>query len=85
MGVQPGIVGICEVAREAYPDPTAADEAHKGYDPKGAAGPDGEPRWSAVDVRMVQPYFAAVYRSDPSLCPQCQPSSSRTQVRLAKF
>jgi len=46
------VVGVCEVARAAYPDPTALDETHKGFDPKAAA--DGEPRWSAMDVRLVR-------------------------------
>lgn len=46
------IVGICEVAREAYPDPTAFDRRHKGYDPGSA--PDS-PKWFQVDLRAVRP------------------------------
>ncbi len=47
----PGIVGIMEVAREAYPDPTASDPEHRYYDPK--SGPDN-PRWVVVDMRFVR-------------------------------
>jgi len=44
------IVGICEVAREAYPDSTAFDESHHGYD----AGSDpNEPTWFMVDLKGV--------------------------------
>lgn len=45
---EPGIVGIAEVVREAYPDPTAFDPEAKYYDPK--SDPDA-PRWFVVDVR----------------------------------
>ncbi|MEF3193422.1 MAG: EVE domain-containing protein [Halothiobacillaceae bacterium] len=47
----PGIVGIAEVVREAYPDPTAWDPDSKYYDP--ASTPD-KPRWYMVDVRYVR-------------------------------
>jgi len=45
------IVGIAEVAREAYPDPTAFDRKHHGYDAK--SRPD-EPTWYAVDIKAVE-------------------------------
>ncbi|KAK9902799.1 hypothetical protein WJX75_006373 [Coccomyxa subellipsoidea] len=48
---QPGIVGICEVAREAYPDSSALDPDSKKYDPKATAE---DPRWYMVDVKMVR-------------------------------
>ncbi|MEJ8569074.1 EVE domain-containing protein [Elongatibacter sediminis] len=44
----PGIVGIAEVASEAYPDHTAFDANDKHFDPK--SDPDN-PRWMMVDVR----------------------------------
>lgn len=48
----PAIVGVCEVAREAYPDHTALDPEHSGYDPahaaKHASGSDVEPKWYMV-------------------------------------
>ena len=44
----PGIVGICEIVSEAYPDHTAFDPNEKYYD----AGSDPEnPRWMMVDVK----------------------------------
>ncbi|NCF62194.1 MAG: EVE domain-containing protein [Gammaproteobacteria bacterium] len=44
----PGIVGVCEVVSEAYPDHTAFDPNEKYYD----AGSDPEnPRWMMVDVK----------------------------------
>jgi predicted RNA-binding protein with PUA-like domain len=47
----PGVVGIAEIAREAYPDSTAFDPGHKHYDPK--SKPDN-PAWLMVDVRFVR-------------------------------
>jgi predicted RNA-binding protein with PUA-like domain len=53
----PGIVGIAEIAREAYPDPTAFDPAHKHFDP----GSDpAKPRWLMVDVRLVRKLGRAI-------------------------
>ena len=48
---EPGIAGIAEVSRRAYPDATQFDPGHKYFDPK--ATPDN-PRWLHVDVRLVR-------------------------------
>ena len=48
---EPGIVGIAEVVREAYPDHTAFDPEAKYYDPKST--PEN-PRWFMVDVKFVR-------------------------------
>ncbi|MDX1610337.1 MAG: EVE domain-containing protein [Halofilum sp. (in: g-proteobacteria)] len=48
---EPGIVGIVEIAREAYPDHTAFDPEDPHYDPK--SDPDN-PRWFMVDVKFVR-------------------------------
>jgi predicted RNA-binding protein with PUA-like domain len=46
---EPGIVGIVEITREAYPDETAFDPDDKHYDAKS----DREnPRWFVVDVTL---------------------------------
>jgi predicted RNA-binding protein with PUA-like domain len=45
------IVGICEVAREGYPDPTALDSRHPHYDP---GSNRYEPTWYVVDLRAVE-------------------------------
>ncbi|MDE2367196.1 MAG: EVE domain-containing protein, partial [Betaproteobacteria bacterium] len=47
---QPGIVGIAEVSKLAYPDATQFDPGSKYFDPK--ATPQN-PRWFNVDVRLV--------------------------------
>jgi predicted RNA-binding protein with PUA-like domain len=45
----PGVAGIVEVVRTAYPDPTAFDKKHDHYD----AGSDPKnPRWLVVDVQL---------------------------------
>ena len=48
---QPGIVGIAEIVRAAYPDPTAFDPLHKHFDPK--SRPE-QPAWLMVDVRFIR-------------------------------
>jgi predicted RNA-binding protein with PUA-like domain len=45
-----GVVGICEVVREAYPDASQFDPASRYYDP--ASKPES-PRWWMPDVRFV--------------------------------
>lgn len=46
------IVGVAEVVREAYPDKTAFDKSHHGYDSD--SDPD-DPTWFMVDLRAVAP------------------------------
>ena len=46
------IVGICQVAREAYPDPTALDRKHPAFDAK---SDPNSPSWYAVDLEAVAP------------------------------
>ncbi|HEY0971427.1 MAG TPA: EVE domain-containing protein [Gemmatimonadales bacterium] len=48
----PGIAGVAEVVREAYPDHTALDPASEYHDPK--SDPDS-PTWLMVDIRAVKP------------------------------
>ncbi len=47
----PGIVGIAEVVREAYPDHTQFDPENSHYDPR--SRPEN-PRWDMVDVAFVR-------------------------------
>jgi predicted RNA-binding protein with PUA-like domain len=47
----PGVVGIAEISREAYPDPTQFDPESHYFDP--GSKPD-DPRWLVVDVRYLQ-------------------------------
>ncbi len=55
------IVGICEVVREAYPDPTAFDRRHKGYDE--SSTPDA-PTWFQVDLKAVEALARPVTLAD---------------------
>ena len=50
--VPSAIVGVAEVAREAYPDHTALDPADPHHDPK--SKPD-DPTWFMVDLTAVEP------------------------------
>jgi predicted RNA-binding protein with PUA-like domain len=50
MSGDPGIVGICEVVREAYPDDTALDPSNEYHDPKSTRD---NPIWYMVDLRAV--------------------------------
>ena len=43
----PGVVGVAEVACDAYPDPTQFQKKSHYYDPKATRE---EPRWQLVDV-----------------------------------
>ncbi|WIM04674.1 MAG: EVE domain-containing protein [Candidatus Nitricoxidivorans perseverans] len=47
----PGIVGLAEVARRAYPDETQFDPKGKYFDPKSTRD---DPRWVHVDVRVTR-------------------------------
>ena len=47
----PGIAGIVEIARPAYPDATQFDYKSKYFDPKATRD---KPRWFNVDVRLVK-------------------------------
>jgi predicted RNA-binding protein with PUA-like domain len=46
---EPGIVGVMEIAREAYPDPSQFDRRSRYFDETSARD---EPRWLMVDVRF---------------------------------
>jgi predicted RNA-binding protein with PUA-like domain len=48
---EPGIAGIAEVARAAYPDATQFERRSKYFDPKSAPA---APRWVHVDVRALR-------------------------------
>ena len=48
---EPGIVGIAEVASDAYPDPTQFDPKSPYHDPQSKRD---EPRWLLVDVKVLR-------------------------------
>jgi predicted RNA-binding protein with PUA-like domain len=47
------IVGIAEVAREAYPDATQFEKKHEMYDPKSTRD---DPRWSTIDLKALRAF-----------------------------
>lgn len=49
----PALVGLMEVVREAYPDPTQFDRKSDYFEP--AATPQ-KPRWDQVDVKFVKKF-----------------------------
>lgn len=58
---QPGIVGIVEVCREAYPDHTAFDPNDKHFDEK--SDPD-QPRWCMVDIKLLRKFAKPISLTD---------------------
>jgi len=48
---EPGIVGIVEVSKAAYPDATQFDRKSRYYDPDSSRD---NPRWLNVDVKLVE-------------------------------
>jgi predicted RNA-binding protein with PUA-like domain len=65
----PGIVGVCEVASEPYPDPTAFDPEEKYYDPK--SDPD-KPRWILVDMKFVKKLEESISLTELKTMPELQ-------------
>lgn len=65
---EPGIVGIAQVASDAYPDPSQFDPASNYFDAKSTRG---EPRWMLVDVAFVKKFTCTVtlqaMKNDPAL------------------
>jgi predicted RNA-binding protein with PUA-like domain len=49
-----GIVGVCEIVKEYYDDPTAKDPSSKYYDAKWKKKDTGECVWKSVDIKLVE-------------------------------
>ncbi len=64
----PGIAGLAEVVKEAYPDPTQWDPEDRHYD---SASKAEAPRWYVVDIRLTRRFAKslslAFLRSLPEL------------------
>ena len=54
---EPGVVGVIEIVRSAYPDHTAFDPTEKYFDPKSDLD---DPRWFMVDVRFKKKFKTPV-------------------------
>jgi predicted RNA-binding protein with PUA-like domain len=53
----PGIVGIVQITREGYPDPTAFARRHPHYDPDSVRA---APRWFMVDIRLQRKFTRVI-------------------------
>lgn len=62
---EPGIVGLAEVAKEGYPDPTAFDSQDPHFDPK--SDPDA-PRWYLVDVKFKRKFKRTISLAELKAC-----------------
>ncbi len=49
----PAVVGIAEVVKNAYPDPTQFDKKDDHYDPESKPS---KPRWDMVDIKYVRKF-----------------------------
>ncbi len=59
---EPGIMGLAEVVREAYPDPTALDPKSEYFD--AASAKVGASRWVMVDISPVSVFKAPARLQD---------------------
>lgn len=57
----PAVVGVCQVVKEGYPDPTAFDPKDKHYDPKSKKE---NPAWMMVDIKLVKRFSKPVTLSN---------------------
>lgn len=80
-GRSPQIVGIAEVARAAYADPTQFDPDRATFDAK---SPPDSPRWVALDLRYVaelaSPVTLAALKSDARLADLAMLRQTRLSV-----
>ena len=64
----PGVAGVAEVVRAAYPDHHALDPEHDYFDPKAT---EADPRWVMVDLGHVETFphlvSLAELKEDPAL------------------
>jgi predicted RNA-binding protein with PUA-like domain len=64
----PAAVGLAEVIKTAYADPTQFDQKDEHYDPD---SDPSRPRWDAVDIKYIrkfsQPVSLDQLRKDPKL------------------
>ena len=78
----PAIVGLAEVVRDAYPDPTQFDPGAPYYDPK--SDPDA-PRWLRVDVayrrHFPHPVTLRDIKADPTLAGMELVNRSRLSIQ----
>lgn len=76
------IVGIVEIVRAAFPDPTQFEPGHPRQDPKSNPA---DPRWSAVEVKRVRDIHPPIGREElkriPELCGMVLLNNTRLSVQ----
>ncbi|ABC27681.1 uncharacterized conserved protein [Hahella chejuensis KCTC 2396] len=77
---EPGVAGIAEVCREAYPDPSSFDPESPYYDPKST---EENPRWWCVSVRFVRKLNKVVPLAEMKLNPALQDMALVKRSRLS--
>ncbi|MFM8332664.1 MAG: EVE domain-containing protein [Candidatus Methylumidiphilus sp.] len=65
----PGIVGIAEIVRAAYPDHTAFDPENQHFD---LSSDPAKPRWLMVDVRFARKLRRTITLAELKAMPQLQ-------------
>ncbi|MDH5581124.1 MAG: EVE domain-containing protein [Bdellovibrionales bacterium] len=63
----PGIAGVAEVIKEAYPDHTQFDKKSKYFDPKSTKD---KPRWFMVDIRFKEKFKSYISLDELKNFPQ---------------
>lgn len=64
-----GIIGICEVVREGYPDFTAFEPDNDHYDPKSS---EDNPRWFMVDIQYKKKFPDVLTLQMLKSCPELE-------------
>jgi predicted RNA-binding protein with PUA-like domain len=67
--VPPSIMGVAEVMRAGYPDPTAFDRKSEQFDPK---SDPASPVWYAVDIKARRAFRRPITLSELRLLPELQ-------------
>jgi predicted RNA-binding protein with PUA-like domain len=75
-----GIVGICKVIREAYPDDSQFDPDSKYYDPRST--PE-DPRWWMPDVEFVRKFPRLISLSELRTVPGLEEMVLLSRARLS--
>ncbi|MCS6894012.1 MAG: EVE domain-containing protein [Deltaproteobacteria bacterium] len=53
----PGIYALCEVVKEAYPDPTQFDQKSKYFDPRSLGARSSKQIWLTFDIKFIRRFF----------------------------
>ncbi|WP_461480888.1 EVE domain-containing protein [Porticoccus sp.] len=77
---RPGVAGVMEVVQAAYPDPAQFDPESDYHDPKAT---EENPRWYALDVKLVKKFAQLLPLSELKAQPQLADMALFKQGRLS--